>query len=242
MKGLKHGLILLFIFFVSIVGGIFGSEIVGPYFIKRPIFLKYSLEPTPVYIVEKKEIKVDEGSALKTKKLINEKEKEVIDEISKSIFVLRKKEIQKPAIVVSSGEESLILSLPEISFQEGKTFFEFEGKMIFPQLVKKEKSLLLLKAKEKRLKTVDFFKIDSLKIGERVFFVSKILEEGKEKLILDEGLVTFFDENKIETNLKEQDEGFLFSQDGKFLGILKIEGKKQIVIPISTIEKFLKSK
>lgn len=241
MKGLKEGLTLLFIFFVSIVGGIFGSEIVGPYFIKRPIFLKYSLEPTPVFVIEKKEIKVDEGSALKTKKLIEEKEKEIIDEISKSIFVLRKKEIQKPAITLSSGENSLILSFPEISFEEGKTFFEFEGEKIFPKLVKKEKNLLLLKVK-KNLKSVDFFKIDSLKVGERIFFLSKSLEEGKEKLILDEGFVTFFNENKIESNLKENKEGFLFSEDGKFLGVLKFEGKNQIIIPISIVEKFLKSK
>ena len=55
---------LLVIFFFGIAGGIFGSQIVWPLFVERPLFYQYRLNQAPTYINETKEIVVQENTAL----------------------------------------------------------------------------------------------------------------------------------------------------------------------------------
>lgn len=229
-QGIKASLFLIFIFLISIVGGIFGSEIVGPLLIKRPLYLKYSLEPTPVQIIEKKEIKIDdENSAKKVKKFLQEQEKKLIDELAEMVVIVKGKGVQAPGLVLASGSESLILC-PAVFPPKIDLSVFFENKEAKAKIIKSDKDFILLKIQEKNLKTPAFFEKESFKPGERVFFLSKKMEKERVELILDEGLVSNFNEDFVQTNLKVRDFGFLFTQEGKFLGLVtKKEGKFQIL-------------
>lgn len=237
-KPISFSLFVLFVFLCSIVGGIFGSEIVGPLLIKRPIFLKYNLPPSPVYVIEKKEIKVEEESALKVKKIIQEQEKNLIDNLSQSLVLVlaqtKKGKILAPGIVLASGLESQILTFAQKAKEIEVLVKE---KKLKAQVLKSDENFLLLKVEEKNLKTVPFFEFEKLKVGQRFFFLSKT-EKG---LVLDEGLVSSFDQNSIFTNLKIKEPGFLFSEEGKLLGAAKLDEKKgMIVFPSPLIENFFK--
>jgi S1-C subfamily serine protease len=119
-----------------------------------------------------------------------------------------------------------------------------EGETFFPQILKKDlnKNLALLKIEKKNLSTTGFFNFEKLKLGERVFLVGKIFEDGKVKHFVDEGIVKSFNENKVETNIQASKEILgtpLFDIEGKFLGInyLSKEGTF-ISIPIIHIRSF----
>ena len=61
----KNILVVLGIFVVSIIGGIFGNQILWPYLVSGPLMRQYGLEQNPVYVTETKQITVQENTALK---------------------------------------------------------------------------------------------------------------------------------------------------------------------------------
>ncbi len=61
---MKNALKILAIFIFGIFGGIFADQILWPYFIERPLFYQYRLEQSPIYVTEKKEVIVQENTAL----------------------------------------------------------------------------------------------------------------------------------------------------------------------------------
>ena len=60
----KKLLIIIGVFIVGIVGGIFADQILWPYFVEKPLFYEYGLEKNPVYLTETKQIYIQENTAL----------------------------------------------------------------------------------------------------------------------------------------------------------------------------------
>jgi hypothetical protein len=89
---IKNAFKILAIFILGIFGGIFGSEILWPYFVERPLFLEYRLEPRPVYLTQKKEIRIQENVALQG----------AIEKVEKSVVGIETK-TKKGKVLEGSG-------------------------------------------------------------------------------------------------------------------------------------------
>jgi S1-C subfamily serine protease len=228
---------ILAIFIIGMVGGIFAEEIFWPYFVERPLLYQYRLEKAPIYLTERKEIKIQENTALK----------EAIAGIEKTVILVNTKTntgktLEGSGFILTS--DGLAITLAELVPEGSKIIFFVEKEIVPFQILKRDlkENLALIKIEKKNLPTAGFFNFEKLKLGERVFLVGATLENGKVKNFVDEGIVKNFDENKIETNIQGSKEILgspLFDIEGNVLGInyLTKEGKV-ISIPVTKIRSF----
>lgn len=234
---LKNVLKILIVFIVGICGGIFADQILWPYFIERPLFLKYKLTQSPIYVTEKKEIRIQENVALK----------EAIEKVEKAVVGVRVKTkngktIEGSGLILTT--DGLIVTLAELIPKDANLSIFVEEELVPWQVLKRDskENLILIKVEKGGLKTVSFLDLEKMKLGERVFLVGKVFEGKKIKTSVNEGIVKKFDEEKIETNIFEKENlagSPLFDIEGNFLGLNKLEKDGRIVsIPNVKIKKF----
>jgi S1-C subfamily serine protease len=229
------------IFIIGIVGGIFADQILWPYFVERPLFHQYRLEQSPVYVTERKEITIQENVALKN----------AIEKVEKAVVGVRT-ETKSGKILEGSGliiaSDGLLVTLAEL-IPQGSTFSFFIDDTPYQingggQVLKRdlEENLALIKIEEENLPTVSFANLEKMKLGERVFLVGVIFDEGEPSKMVNEGIVKSFDQDFIKTNIFEKNilEGSpLFDIEGNVLGLNTIDKEgKVIAIPISKIKEF----
>ncbi len=234
---LKNALKIFGLFILGIIGGIFGSQILWPLLVERPLFLKYRLEQTPIYVTERKEIKIQENVALK----------EAIERVERAVILLRTK-TKDGKILEGSGliltSDGIIVTLSDLVPQGASFSFFVEGEIVNFQILKRDKNqnLALIKVEKRNLKPVGFLNLEKLKLGERVFLVGKVLRGGKIETIVNEGIVKNFNEEKIETNMREEQNlagSPLFDIEGNLVGLCQIEKDgKVIALPNSKIKSF----
>ncbi len=232
----------IFCFFVlGVSGGIFADQILWPYFIERPLFYQYRLEQSPVYVTERKEVTIQENTALKN----------AIEKVEKAVIGVRSKEktekiLEGSGLIVTS--DGLLVTLAELVPQGSAFSFFIDGKAVSFQILKRdlENNLALVKIEKTNLPTVGFVDLGKLKLGERVFLVGVIpssTKGGAFQEIVNEGIVKSFDENYLQTNIAEKSsiEGSpLFNIEGEVLGLNTIDSQgKVIAIPISKIKEFI---
>lgn len=230
---------ILGIFILGVSGGIFADQIFWPYFVERPLFYQYGLEQSPVYVTERKEITIQENTALKN----------AIEKVEK-VAIGVKTQAQEGEILEGSGfiltSDGLIVTLAELVPKGSDFSFFVEEKKVSYQILKRdlEINLALVKIEESNLPTAGFANLEKLKLGERVFLVGMTPSsiEGGVKKVVNEGIVKSFDENSIETNIFEKNNlsgSPLFDIEGNILGlnIIDKEGKVSAV-PISKIKIF----
>ena len=237
---LKNIFKILAIFIIGMVGGIFADQIFWPYFVERPLFYQYRLEQSPVYVTERKEVYIQENVVLKN----------AIERVEKVVVGVRT-ETKAGKILEGSGliltADGLVITLAEL-VPSGSTFnFFVEGESVSFQILKRDskENLALIKLEKTNLPTVGFANLERLKLGERVFLVGIIFNKQKiasPGLVVNEGIIKNFDENKIETNIFEKETisgSPLFDIEGKVLGMNMIDKEgKVITIPISQIRAF----
>lgn len=229
---------ILVTFIIGIVGGIFADQILWPYFIERPLFYQYRLEQSPVYVTERKEITVQENVALQN--AVEEVEKVVVGVKTKT---KTGKTLEGSGLIVTS--DGLMVTLADLVPQGSEFSFFMDGKGVHFQILKRDlkENLALVKIEETNLATVGFANLEKIKLGERVFLVGIIFEEGVPQKIVNEGIIKIFDESSIRTNIFEKNilKGSpLFNIEGKVLGLntIDLEGKVS-AIPISKIKTFV---
>jgi len=226
-------------FILGIFGGIFGSQILWPYFIERPLFLEYRLEQRPIYLTEKREIKIQENVALQ----------ETIEKVKSSVLGIQTK-TKKGKILEGSGliltTDGLILTLADLVPDGSTTTIFLENEVLPVQVLKKDtkQNLALLKIEKEKLSTVSFGDFEKMKLGQRVFLIGVVFSKNSPKKIVNEGILSYFDQNLIETNIFEKENligSSLFDIEGNFLGLnfLNQEGKISS-IPILQIKSFAK--
>ena len=229
-KQFEYFLKILFIFFVGALGGIFGSEVV---FLKS----KSNFYSSPTIRLETKEVKIQENTALK----------DAIEKTQNSIVAIQI-QTKKGKIINGSGiiltTDGIVLTLSELLPQGETINFFVDGEKVSYQILKRDPKLNLgvVKVEKKNLTPVPFSDFETLKIGERVFALSSFFNQGKIQKAVNEGIVRYFDEEKIETNIIE-DSNFLgsalFDIEGKLLGINYLDPKQKILsIPITKIRQF----
>jgi S1-C subfamily serine protease len=226
----KNFLNLIFLFLVGIFGGILGSQILWPYFVEKPLFSQYRLERNPVFIVEKKEIKTGEKDILP----------ESVAKVEKSVLAIETGKGKKGSALILTSD-GLVLTLADLADPKAKIFFEKE---ILPfQIIKKDlkENLALLKIEKKDLPSCGFADLTKKRLGERVFLVSGLFQEGTVKKMVDEGIIRSLDSESFETNIVKRPEisgSPLFDLEGNLLGIAVLKEEKVSFIPVPKIKSF----
>lgn len=227
------------IFILGIFGGIFADQILWPYFVERPLFYQYRLEQSPVYLTERKQIIIQENTALTS----------AIAKVGKTVVGVKTKEtpekiLEGSGLIITS--DGLMVTLADL-IPQGSSFFSFfvEGKPVAFQILKRDlkNNLALVKIEEINLPTVSFADFEKIKLGERVFLVGTIFEGKTIKKIVNEGIVRSLNEDLIETNISEKNNlagSPLFNIEGEVLGLNTINSEDMVFsVPISKIKQFL---
>lgn len=216
---LKNIFKILAVFVVGIVGGIFAEQILWPYFIERPLFLKYKLEQTPVYVTERKEITnyIQENVALR----------EVAEKVAKTVAGVKTK-TEDGGILLGSGlivtNDGFLVTLAEL-LPKGSDFnFYIGNKWPEYQVLKRDlkNNLALVKVEGGGFHTAGFADLEKIKIGERVFLAGFDFSSTTPKLMVNEGIIKTFDKNLIQTNIIETslaNGSPLFNIEGNVVGL-----------------------
>lgn len=222
--------------FLVFIGTLFTDQVLKPYLIKLKILPPPSLS-RPIYLQQIKEVKIKENQALK----------EAIELVEQSIFLIQT-ETKKGKIIEGSGiilsTDGLAITLAEIIPPDGKTsvFLNNGERANFLILKRNQKeNLALLKIEKEKLSTAAFGDLEKLKIGERVFLIKAFSQKTLLQKKVNEGIVKYFNEEKIETNILEKENVLgsgLFDIEGKLLGINFLEKEQVFSIPISKIRAF----
>jgi S1-C subfamily serine protease len=188
----KNVLKIVGFFVVGMIGGIFADQIFWPYFVEKPLFYKYRLEQAPVNVTEIKQITVQENVALTS----------AVEKVEKVAVGVRTK-LESGIILEGSGliltSDGLIITLSELVPSTAQTTFFWQSKQYKigekAKILKRDSknNLVLIKIEEVNLPTAGFASLDKMKMGERVFLVGVIFEEGVPGKIANEGIVKTFD-------------------------------------------------
>lgn len=234
-KGLFY-LLLTFIF--GMAGGIFADQIFWPYFINRPLFEKYNLEQPPVYVTERKEVVIQENTALQ----------EAAEKAAKTVVGVRTKSVSG-TVIEGSGlvvtNDGLIVTLSSLTPSGSSSSFFIEAEPQAFQILRRDAktNLSLVKLEANNLATTGFADFSKLKLGQRVFLISYRLRNGSWQKSVNEGVVKTFNENRIETSMVEKS-GFsgspLFDIEGNLVGLAVASPDNQVeAIPVSKIKVLL---
>ena len=236
---LKNILKIIAIFIFGMAGWIFADQIFWPYFVERPLFYKYRLEQAPIYVTEKKEVVIQENTALRN----------AVERVEKTVVGVKTK-LKNGKILEGSGviasSDGLIVTLANLVPTGSETSFFWEGRAVPFQILKKDlkENLVLAKIAETNLPTAGFADLGRVSLGERVFLVGVVFEKGvTPKKTVNEGIIKNFSENSIQTNIFEKNTlagSPLFNIEGNVLGLNTIDQEGKVVtIPISKVRAFI---
>jgi S1-C subfamily serine protease len=231
---IKNIFAIIGILVVGMIGGIFASQILVPYFFPY----QYDLERGPVYLTESKQIYIQENVALSS----------AIEKVEKVVAGVQTqtqtgKFLEGSGIIVTS--DGLMVTLAELVPYNSSYSFFVDGKQVSFQILKRDldENLALVKISDSILNTAGFAKLDKLKIGQRVFSLGIFFEEKTSLKMANEGIVKYFNENFIQTNIVESSfmaGSPLFNIEGEILGINMIDSAGRVnTIPISKIRNFI---
>jgi len=233
---LRNILKIISIFILGICGGIFADQILWPYFVERPLFYQYGLEKNPIYVTEKKEIRIQENTAII----------EAIEKVEKAVIGVRTKTkagkfLEGSGLILTS--DGLVVTLADLVPQGSNFSFFVDGETASFQILKRDlkENLALIKIEKTNLPTVGFANFEKLKLGERVFLVG-VAQPPNGGWVVNEGIVKSFDEDKIETNIFEKNNlagSPLFDIEGNVLGLNEIDSEGKVIsVPVSKIKSF----
>ena len=122
--------------------------------------------------------------------------------------------------------------------------FFIDGELVHFQILKRdlEENLALVKLEKGNLSTVGFADFEKAKLGQRVFLVGVIFEKEAIKKTVNEGIIKYFDQDSIQTNISEADVlagSPLFDIEGRVLGLNTVDLEGRIAaVPITKIKTF----
>jgi hypothetical protein len=211
----------LFSFLLGIVGGIFGTQVLWPYFLQKIFKINYFYQE-PLIIFQSR--KIEEK---KIKNILEEQKRQILKDIQSSLVTVNlqrqnQKNFYSLGLIVSS--DGFILTPANFIKPENKIFVYLNEKIYEPKIIKVdyEKKIALLKIEEKNLKTPSFYSEKPF-LGDRLFIF--FLQEKNQFLFL-ESLVSLIEETKIEINpIPQNSPFFAFNTDGYFLGIGFLDNK-----------------
>jgi S1-C subfamily serine protease len=223
-------------FAIGMVGGIFADQIAWPYLVEKPLFEKYGYQQ-PVYLTEKKEIYIQENTALQ----------DAVEKVEKTVIAVKTKTkagkvLEGSGLVVSS--DGLIVTLAELVPQGSEFSFYVENEPVSYQILKRdlEKNLALVKLGKTTLSTAGFADIGKIKLGQRVFLLENLFENGTSVPAVSEGVISKIGGEYLATDITESEKAkgsALFNTEGSLIGINTVtQDNKIIAIPVDKIKEF----
>ncbi|MDO8559188.1 MAG: serine protease [bacterium] len=227
----KNILKILAVFIFGTAGGIFADQILSPYFFPKQ---------TTVYVTERQEITnyIQENIALK----------EVIEKISKTVVGVRAR-TEEGKMILGSGlvvtNDGFLATLADLLPQGSKFAFYIGEKWPEYQVLKRDlkNNLALVKVEGSGLHTAGFADLEKIKLGERVFLAGFNFASSTPELMVNEGIIKFFDKDLIQTNIFESsllNGSPLFNIEGNVVGLSFIDGRGMVsAIPVSKLRQFV---
>ena len=233
----KNILKIIAVFILGMGGGIFADQIFWPYIVERPLFFAYRLEQAPVYVTERKEITIQENTALQ----------DAVEKVEKAVVGIQAKTqtgrtFKGSGLVITS--DGLMVTLNELVPQGEKFVFFVDGDTLSYQVLKRDKkaNLALVKLEAERLPTLGFADASKLRLGQRVFLVGAVLLQDGLQKIVNEGIIRAIDNDSISTTIFEKSilaGSPLFTIEGEVIGLTVVDKEGQVsAIPVSAIRAF----
>jgi S1-C subfamily serine protease len=220
------------------VGGIFATQVLWPYFIEGPLYDKYGSSQQPVYVTEKKEIYIQENIAL-------------VDAIEKTEKIVIGVKTKTSAGKIRTGaglavtSDGLVVTLAELVPQGSTFYFYVDGQPVSYQILKRDavSGLVLVKLEKNNLSAAGFADMNKIKLGERVFLQGVVFASSTPENIVDEGIIKKIDTDYLKTNIIKTEGAngsILFNIEGNVVGLNKIDAEGNIItIPVSIIKQFV---
>lgn len=237
-KNKKLIILICSIFLGGLLSGLIFQTLIFPYLLVNPYFSKFqfvkNFKEGKIIINTKEEIIVQESVVLE--KAIAQIEKAVVGVQTKT----SEKTISGSGLIIAS--DGLVITLAELVPAGGSFSVFIDGEKIKPQILKRdlENNLALLKIEKTNLKTCGFSAPEKIKLGVRVFLLG--INPPTLNPIVNEGIVKYFDENNIKTNIFESSSlkgSPLFNIEGDLVGLNTIDSAgKVIAIPVQKIKDF----
>ncbi|MFH1894858.1 MAG: serine protease, partial [Patescibacteria group bacterium] len=229
----KNVLKILGFFAVGMLGGIFAEQVLWPYFVERPFFEKYGLSQPPVYVTERKEVIIQENTALEN----------AIEKVQDTIIGVRTlyqdksgtgqaKTLEGSGLIITS--DGLIVTLSELVPKGSSFYFYVGGKAVSYQILKRDAklNLTLIKVEKNNLPTAGFADMDKIKLGERIFLIGNVFASSTPEIIVDEGIIKKIDASHIKTNIIKT-EGLsgsvLFDIEGNVIGLNRVDAEGNVI-------------
>ena len=223
------------------MGGIIFQAFILPYLATKDYFKQFGfvkiLTEREVNLYPKETVVVRENKALQ----------EAVEKVERSIVGIRAQSKQGK-ILEGSGliltTEGHIVTLGDL-LPKGYDFsFFLEGEKLSFEILEVDKTgnLVKVKIEKTNLSTLPFADMGKMKMGQRVFLVGIIFENGQLKKIVNEGIIKTFDEDLIRTNIFEKSTltgSPLFDIEGNVLGLNTIDREGKVTaISIKKIREF----
>ena len=233
----KRFLEILVVFIVSIFGGLFAQQIIWPLLLQNSFFAQYKQDETPIYVTEKSEFFIQENIALER----------AIEQVEKSVVGIRTitendNVLEGSGLIITS--DGLAVTLAELVPLNSDFSVYVDGLLVSAQVLKRDLvgNLALIKIDQNNLNTLSFAESDKIKLGERIFLLGIIFDNGDIDKVVNEGSIRSLSEDLIETNMFDSQSLLsspLFNIEGKFLGLnfLNLEGRV-VTLPINKIKIF----
>jgi uncharacterized protein YlaN (UPF0358 family) len=227
----KRILNIIFIFVVGMVGGIFSSQFLLPHLLEDN-FMGFDsnylakMASGPIYLTEKKEITLEENSALQGSV-----------QAVKDVVVFIKTEINGKTLTGSGlilTNDGLIVTLNELVPRGGASKFFVEEEAYNGKILKRdsEKNLALIKIEGNNFKTTSFANFEQVNAGERFFLFGKVNFGGERVNLVNEGIIKYLTSEHIKTNITEDvalGGSSLFNVKGEFLGLNTIDKEGSVL-------------
>jgi len=232
---------IFFILLFGALGGIIFQAFFLPYLATKPFFQRFQfvkiLTEREVIINPKETTTITENVALE----------KAIEKVQRSIIFVKSetkmgKTLEGSGLILTS--DGTLITLANLVPKESNFNFYWEGEKINFQFLKRdtEKNLALIKTSEKNMPTVGFVDFEKIKMGQRVFLIGIISENGKTKKMVNEGIIKSFDQDRIETNIIEKNNlsgSSLFNIEGELVGLVEVDKQgKVFAIPTKKIKEF----
>lgn len=232
---------ILFILIVGALGGIIFQAFILPYLATQDYFKQFGfvkiLTEREVNLYPKETVIVRENRALQ----------EAVEKVERAVIGVRAQSKQGK-ILEGSGliltTEGHVVTLGDL-LPKGYDFsFFWEGEKLPFEILEVDKigSLVKLRVEKTNLPTLPFADMGKIKMGQRVFLVGVIFENGQAQKIVNEGIIKTFDEDLIRTNIFEKSTltgSPLFDIEGNVLGLNTIDKEgKVIAISAKKIQEF----
>ena len=238
----KNILKILLIFTLGALGGIWAQISLLPFLTDCSYFQNFqfvkNIREKVVLISPRTEVTVQENIALRM--AVEKVEKVVVGVKTKT---LDGEILKGSGLVVTS--DGLIVTLADLVPRGSSFYFYVDDQWPAFQILKRdlENNLALVKIEDGGLGTCSFADLGRIKLGERVFLVGMDFSTSTPQKIVNEGIISFFDKDSIQTNILEKQETSgspLFDIGGNVLGLnIVAQNGKISTIPIAKIRIFI---